>query len=311
MKVVSVLNYKGGVGKTTLTAYLGAELARLGLKVLLIDMDPQSNLTFCFYHPDEWRTNLRDKYTIKQWFDSFRNGRPTIGLNDVIRPPARVNASVGGQGGRLDLIASHLRIITIDLDLATDLRGTGHESRAELFQVRQALADALADAALAHYDFVLIDCPPSFNILTQCAIVASSDILIPARADYLSTIGIEFLYGTLHELVQLHNDQVRKGSSRSRRDLIAPRITGVVFTMIQFYRKRPIAAQQYYINRVQQLGLPVFRSVVRENATLFGDPVPRGVPTVVSDRVRAHLSAELRALAAEFLDHFRVGKVAA
>ncbi|GAA1814558.1 hypothetical protein GCM10009682_39560 [Luedemannella flava] len=67
-RVVSVLNYKGGVGKTTLTANIGAGLAGRGHKVLLLDLDPQSSLTFCFYRAAEWREDLAEERTILQWF---------------------------------------------------------------------------------------------------------------------------------------------------------------------------------------------------------------------------------------------------
>ena len=68
MKIVSVINYKGGVGKTTITANLGAEIANRGYKVLMIDLDPQASLTFSFIPPDEWETTLSPEKTIKSWF---------------------------------------------------------------------------------------------------------------------------------------------------------------------------------------------------------------------------------------------------
>src|SRR6266545_708510 len=76
MKVVSVINYKGGVGKTSLTANLGAELAYRGKRVLLIDLDAQASLTFSFIPPDEWSSKYEANYTIKTWFDSFETGTP-------------------------------------------------------------------------------------------------------------------------------------------------------------------------------------------------------------------------------------------
>ena len=72
MKVVSVINYKGGVGKTSLTANLGAELAWRGKRVLLLDLDAQASLTFSFIKPDEWSTNYEANETIKAWFELFR-----------------------------------------------------------------------------------------------------------------------------------------------------------------------------------------------------------------------------------------------
>ena len=74
MKVVSVINYKGGVGKTSLTTNLGAELAWRGKKVLLLDLDAQASLTFSFISPDDWRDNYENEGTIKSWFESFENG---------------------------------------------------------------------------------------------------------------------------------------------------------------------------------------------------------------------------------------------
>src|SRR6266542_2348254 len=142
--VVSVINYKGGVGKTTLTANLGADLAARGRRVLLIDLDPQASLTFSFFRVPEWETQL---------------------------------------------------------------------------------ADALNDDAFAGYDAVLIDCAPNFNMVTRNAIVASDYVLVPARLDYLSTLGIDYLRTRLSRLIEDYN-----GKARSP---INPEIVGVVYTMIQ------------------------------------------------------------------------------
>lgn len=303
MKIVAIINYKGGVGKTTLTANLGAELARRGEKILLIDLDPQSNLTFCFYHPDEWHDRLRDRATLKQWFDSFRDGKPGTALGDLICRPEAVNAVVGTSGGQLDLIASHLRLMHLDLDLATDLRGTSDETRSEMFRVRGSLARALADRRFSDYDYVLLDCPPSMNMLSQCGIVASNHLLIPSRADYLSTIGVEFLWAAFFELLKLHNDQAVKFGKRA--DLAQPEIMGVVFTMVEYWGQEPVSAQQNYMNRVKQLGLPIFKQMMRHNATLFGNPVPRGMPPILHKRLNSHISIELMGLVSEFISRFQ------
>src|SRR5262249_61931451 len=79
--VVSVINYKGGVGKTTLTANIGADLAARGRRVLLVDLDPQASLTFSFYRPSEWEEQLAGGRTVLHWFDSY----PTTGVADPLR----------------------------------------------------------------------------------------------------------------------------------------------------------------------------------------------------------------------------------
>ena len=115
MQIISVINYKGGVGKTTLTANLAAELAFRGKRVLLLDMDAQCSLTFSFVTPDYWRDKLggddtagSDK-TIKSWFDGVGDDDlETPKLGDLIVPYLKVTRSLGNKGGKIDLIPSHL-----------------------------------------------------------------------------------------------------------------------------------------------------------------------------------------------------------
>src|SRR5947209_16443885 len=102
MKVVSVINYKGGVGKTSLTANLGAELAWRGKNVLPLDLDAQASLTFSFIKPDEWSNTYEAAGTIKAWFDSFESGLP-MQLIELIQTPSRISQLLHGKG-RLDII---------------------------------------------------------------------------------------------------------------------------------------------------------------------------------------------------------------
>ncbi|GAB3171419.1 chromosome partitioning protein [Micromonospora palomenae] len=310
MYVVSVINYKGGVGKTTLTANLGAELANRGMKVLLIDLDPQTSLTFSFYDPDDWRERLRDGRTVKRWYDGLRGDTPAVTLGELVVSPGPANAHLTG-AGRLDLIASHLGLTDIDLALARGV-ADGDEYDAELFRVRGSLAEGLHDEALGGYDLVLIDCPPNFNVVTQSAIIASDHLLIPAKADYLSTLGIDYLCGNVRELVDRYNADSRRFATIRRHHKVAPGIAGVVFTMIQLMAQRPIAAHQGYMDQVRALGLPVFPTVLRENVTLFAANTPRGVPAVLRHRVTsAAVQEELRQITTEFIAHLQPAEVAA
>ena len=295
MTVVAVLNYKGGVGKTTVTANLGAELAARGRRVLLIDMDPQASLTLSFYTSDELAKEFSDGGTLLHWFGAALQDQAPEPLYDCVVSPPRVNDVVRHHGGRLDLVPSHLGLIDIDLDLAAYVGGSQFNvSSSGYLWVHRLLADALAEPAFAGYDLVMIDCAPNFNMVTRTAVVASEHILIPAKADYLSTLGIDYLRRKLHELVRDYN-------AVAGTDTINPAILGILFTMIQYANETPIIAVRNYVTHSEQYGVPVFRQMIRENKTLFATAGERGVPAVLLPHANPNVQHELRELATEFL----------
>jgi chromosome partitioning protein len=177
MKIISVMNYKGGVGKTTVTANLAAEMAFRGKRILAIDLDPQASLTFSFFAVDEWRKNYEASKTIKNWYDAFIDKDAELNLASLIGRPSKAN--IGSAGGRLDLICSHLALINVDLELATRLMGgTERDLRNNYLRVHSRLRQGLESLKKGDYDYILIDCPPNFNIVTKTAISASDYILL-------------------------------------------------------------------------------------------------------------------------------------
>lgn len=280
MHVISVINYKGGVGKTSLTANLAGELAFRGKKVLLIDLDAQASLTFSFITPDAWVKNFADSATIKSWFDSHDTGSP-ISLSSLIHTPRRAKAALKGRG-ELDLISSHLGLINVDLELATKLGGASLEqAKRNFIAVHRRLAEGLSTLG-RDYDVVLIDCPPNFNIVTKTAIIASEYLLVPARPDYLSTLGIDYLMRSVNRLVKDYNDyaQVEGGMHV---DTISPAVLGVVFTMIQEYGGGPMAAQRTYMSQVRgRSDLTVYSSYIKRNDSVFANAPENGVPVVLN-----------------------------
>jgi chromosome partitioning protein len=299
--VVSVINYKGGVGKTTLTANLGAELAARGRRVLLVDLDPQASLTFSFFRVNEWEDQLAEGRTILQWFESVIDGGAGHPLQKYVVSPPAVNAVVQ-EGGQVDLLASHLGLIEIDLDLAAGLGGSRFQRANPRFRrLHRLLADALREDAFAGYDAILIDCAPNFNMVTRTAIVASDHVLIPARPDYLSTLGIDYLRARLSRLIEDYN-----GATGSP---INPEIVGVVYTMIQYTGAGILKAQRASMERMDSIEIPVFRQTVRENKTAFTDAGDRSVPVVLAtERTEAiqNLQYELQQLTSEFTAKTRI-----
>ncbi|WP_372425547.1 ParA family protein [Salinarimonas chemoclinalis] len=280
MNIVSVINYKGGVGKTSLTANLAAELAWRGKRVLVIDLDPQASLTFSFIRPDEWQARFEGSGTIKAWFDSFERGNP-LRLDTLIQTPDRLHAALHGRG-RFDVIYSHLGLINVDLDLATKLSGANlSQAKRNFLTIHRRLAEGLASCPDLRYDLVMIDCPPNFNIVTKTAIIASDYLLVPTRPDELSTLGISYLLRSVGSLIKDYNEYASLDDGDVQAT-IDPRVVGVVFTMIQEYANRPISAQRTYIASVARSpGLDVFESYIKRNDTIFANAPQYGVPVAL------------------------------
>lgn len=303
MTVVTVINYKGGVGKTTLTANLGAELAYRGRRVLLIDLDPQASLTFSHYQPNEWERTLADERTILQWFGSLLAPGPPEPLASYVLTPPAVNEVIGANStGRLDLIASHLGLVEVDLDFAYLLGGSRFQHGSPNFlRVYRALRDALADDAFREYDIVLIDCAPNFTMVTRTGIVASDYLLVPARPDHLSTLGIDYLRRKLTEFIRDYNKVVTSVDEE-----INPVILGVVFNMVQYIGSEPIAAQRPFFEGLVEIEATIFNQRIRDNKTLFGPSGATGIPAVLVEGGNENVKHELRELASEFLAKIKV-----
>jgi hypothetical protein len=141
VQVVSVINFKGGVGKTTLTANLGAELARRGKRVLLLDLDPQSSLTYSFYAPDVAAGRIPPDRSIKAWYDSFDRGVPHRALGECVVAPAAMNHKIAESGGHVGLIPSTMSLIDHELSMLANVGLRGVEPGQELFRLRRALSE--------------------------------------------------------------------------------------------------------------------------------------------------------------------------
>lgn len=301
MKVVSIINYKGGVGKTTITANLGTELACRGYRVLLIDADPQCSLTFSFFNFDKWDWFEEKELTLKTFFTSLiKPIANSKSFSDVRVNPSKINKKIQEQGGKgsLHLIASHLELINIDMKLAGILAGgiDRHEQVSRYLNCFSSISQGL-EKLKSQYDFVLIDCPPNFNIVTKTSIAASNYILIPSRPDHLSTLGISYLKKSVIEFVEDYNYHTKEANI----SVIDPKIIGVVFTMVKVHTGQPINAHQRYMdNVVKEQKLKIFDAFMREHQTIFSTASENAIPVVLSSSSPSYIVQELKEMVDEF-----------
>ena len=171
-KIISIINQKGGVGKTTTVINLAAGLSMKGKKILVIDLDPQGNAT----------TGLGLSNTIDsdKTIYNVLNGNKKI--SEVIQPTTFEN---------LNLIISNVDLSGLEVETADDSR--------RAFKLKDELASILNDS-IASYDYILIDCPPSLSLLTIMALVASDELVVPLQTEFFALEGLTQLMKTIERI---------------------------------------------------------------------------------------------------------------
>ena len=224
-KIIAVANQKGGVGKTTTTINLGAALAETGCRVLIVDLDPQGNAS----------TGLGVERENRE-FTTYDLLLEEIELSDVIY--------------RTDDEKLFIIPATVDLSSA-DMELISNEKRSFL------LHDALRQPAMDQFafDYILIDCPPSLNLLTVNAMVAAHSVLVPLQSEFFALEGLSQLMLTVREVRQTANPNLR--------------IEGIVLTMFDV---RNNLSSQVEDDARENLGELVFETRIPRNIRVSEAP---------------------------------------
>lgn len=228
-RVIAIANQKGGVGKTTTAINLGASLAVAEKRTLIVDIDPQGNASSGL--------GVRDRDGLPSVYDILVEGRSAgdAVLSEVHFP-------------YLSLIPSNRDLVGAEIELV------GREGREQV--LRQALAPIRE-----HYDFILVDCPPSLGLLTLNTLTAADAVLIPIQCEFYALEGLSQLLNTIR--------LVQRGLNPSLD------IEGVLLTMfdrrLNLSRQVAEEAREYFGNRVFRSTIP--RNVRLAEAPSFGQPI--------------------------------------
>lgn len=227
-KVIAVFNQKGGVGKTTTNVNLTASLGAMGKKILVLDLDPQGNTT--------------SGYGIdKQSVDGT--------IYDVIIDGVDINETI------LNTEFENIDIVASDTDLAgCEIELTSRESR-------EYILKNSIDKVRDNYDYIIMDCPPSLNMLTINALTAATSVLVPIQCEYYALEGLSQLIHT----IELVKDRLNNSLE----------IEGVVFTM---YDARTNLSLQVVENVKDNLDQNIYKTIIPRNVRLaeapsYGQPI--------------------------------------
>lgn len=252
-KIISITNQKGGVGKTTTTINLGAALSQLGKKVLIIDLDPQGNAS----------TGLGIEVE-DRGFSTYEFLVEGLPLKQVVK--------------ETEIPDLHIIPATIDLSSA-DIELIANENRSHLLY--EALRKKKENKE--KHDYILIDCPPSLNLLTVNAMVASHSVLIPLQSEFFALEGLSQLLLTVKEVRKTANEDLR--------------VEGIALTMFDV---RNNLSKQVEVDARSNLGELVFKTVIPRNvrvseAPSYSMPVLTYDPSSKGSKAYMNLAQELLA----------------
>jgi chromosome partitioning protein len=263
---IAFINYKGGVGKTSIIVNLAACLAKLGKRVLLFDFDTQSNASIWLLRLERWnKINNSGVGALYSVFDPGKAKLADILVKDVIEGKTGEKLLPG-----LDLIPTTFNLVDLENEYE------GDPGKPPYLQLSEQLRDLEPN-----YDFILIDCPPNLLRASQCGVFSANEVYVPANPDALSLIGFTLLVEKLHKFHQL------SASFRTAQMGPPAAVQGIIFNSIKTgvdievpKMRMQLRMNQYRAQRRVAPTAKIFDTQVRD-ATIVRRAVALGLPVIL------------------------------
>jgi len=236
--MIATTNMKGGVGKTTLTVNIATSLAKYHNKrVLVVDLDPQISATLSLMSPADFARLRRDRRTLKFLLQQEIAGTPgaDVRVQEVIQPYAGSVKNIDILPGDIDLYNDFL---VSEVLYRKAIRNPERNFEKVWARFEDSLMLSILKPIATQYDFILLDCAPSYNLVTRSSLLASDFYLIPAKPEPLSYIGMQLLERQIRKLIDVHQVDQREHT----------RLLGIVFSM-----SRNILAGRHYQRVMQRI----------------------------------------------------------
>lgn len=207
MKTASIINFKGGVGKTTLSLHLACHLATKS-RVLLIDVDHQSSLSLVILGYSLWNSQVVANNTINRVFESFANRRvPMPGAEIIVQNAFHSKDKRYNIYPNLDCAPAQFELDDTEIDLASTNYGNATLSDWEKRTLLSSWLDSINAKNI--YDYVIIDCPPATKIVSQNALACSNCYIVPVIPDELSSRGVTHFQGLVDQKIDQKLEYLR------------------------------------------------------------------------------------------------------
>jgi len=295
-EVVSFINFKGGVGKTTLSVEVAASLyKKFNSRVLMIDLDPQSNCTLYWMSEKDWEEHIKEKGSLLNFFEAGLNEQE-FDISSIIAMPSRFkNLSWYSQFDEkanrgIKLIPSHMELFGVDLRLATKF---GFDNPKAQLLLKKAL-----NPIQNEFDFIFIDCPPNLYLATQNGLFTSDYYVIVALAEYLSTLGIAHIQKSINALF----DNANQIFEFDQKAFNKPELAGVIFNRLR-YLTGGTGNEEKWLKKIRsEYGDLIFDTAIPQSQKIAERP-EQSEPIALSDYAAdAQYSGRIHKLAEEFYD---------